>query len=208
MYTPRSFKVEEIDTLHAFMKANSFAIVVGVSGSRIEATHLPCLIDSTAGEFGTLRAHMARANPLWKMWTPDQEVLVIFTGPHGYVSPSWYQQQVTVPTWNYAAVHVSGKPHIISDTETLHALVTEQVRMYEEKEKSTWDQSLMQSLMGSELKAIVGFEIPIERIEGKFKFNQNRSAADQHGVVFALERSGCPFKKSVANVMRSLQGGK
>jgi transcriptional regulator len=204
MYTPRSFKVEELLVLHSFMEQHSFATIVSVADGVPSATHLPFLIDTTRGEFGTLRVHMARANPLWKAWTADTTVLVIFTGPHAYISPDWYQDQVTVPTWNYSAVHVYGRPQPLADQGALRLLVTQQVQLYEEKEGSLWDQSLMEGVMHTELQAIVGFEIPIERIEGKYKFNQNRSLADQQGVVAALERSGCPFKKAAGAFMRAL----
>jgi transcriptional regulator len=204
MYTPRSFKVEDLKTIHPFIKEHSFATIVSVNEGCPSATHLPFLLDTRRGEFGTLRAHMARANPLWKSWTPDTEVLVIFTGAHAYISPGWYETQTTVPTWNYAAIHVYGTPTLLPNTEALQALVTEQVALYEAKEDSSWDQSLMADIMETELQAIVGFEIPISRIEGKFKFNQNRSQADQEGVVAALERSGCPFKRTTGAFMRTL----
>ena len=203
MYTPRSFKVEEVPILHSFMEQHSFATIVSIADGSPSATHLPFLIDTTQGEFGTLRVHMARANPIWKSWTPETTVLVIFTGPHAYISPDWYENQVTVPTWNYAAVHVYGEPEPITDHDSLRLLVTQQVRLYEEKERSLWNQALMEDVMQTELQAIVGFEIPIKRLEGKYKFNQNRSLADQHGVVAALERSACPFKKAAGAFMRA-----
>jgi len=206
MYTPSSFKVEEVAVMHSFMAQHSFATVVSVIDGSPSATHLPFLIDSERGEFGTLRVHVARANPLWKTWTPETDVLVIFTGPHAYISPDWYDQKVTVPTWNYSAVHAYGRPREIADSKVLKALVQEQVRLYETKEHSLWNQSLMEEIMDTQLRGIVGFEIPIERLEGKFKFNQNRSLADQEGVTSALERSGCPFKKAAGAFMRALAG--
>jgi transcriptional regulator len=162
------------------------------------------MIEPSMGEMGAIRAHMARANPLWKSWGEGNEVLVIFTGPHAYISPSWYEQQVTVPTWNYSAVHAYGRPRIMTDSGTLQDLVTQQVAVYEDAENSIWDRSLMGGVIDTELKAIVGFEIPIERVEAKFKFNQNRSYADQAGVVSGLERSACPFKRAAGAFMRRL----
>lgn len=190
--------------MHSFMEQYSFATVVSVVDGCPSATHLPFLIDSKRGEYGTLRVHMARANPLWKSWASETEVLVIFTGPHAYISPDWYHQKVTVPTWNYSAVHAYGKPHELSSREELRALVTEQVRLYERKEESLWDQTLMEGVLETELRAIVGFEIPIQRLEGKFKYNQNRAALDQQGVASALERSGCPFKRAAGAFMRAI----
>jgi transcriptional regulator len=204
MYTPRSFKVEDLQTAHLFMKQHSFATLVSVTDGTPSATHLPFVLDSALGSNGTLRGHMARANPLWKSWTEQSQVLVIFTGPHAYISPSWYEQQVTVPTWNYSAVHAYGRPKLMDDFETLQSLVVQQVAIYEDAENSSWDRSLMTGVMATELKAIVGFEIEIERLEAKFKFNQNRSLSDQAGVVAALERSACPFKQAAGTFMRKV----
>lgn len=206
MYTPPSFRVEDLGAIHAFIKANSFAAIVSAHEGIPSGTHLPFMIDPERGSYGTLRAHLARANQLWRTWTPETNVLVIFTGPHAYISPAWYQHQETVPTWNYAAVHVYGKPQLIKNTEELRALVTHQVALYEDAEHSSWDRTLMEGVMETELKAIVGFEIEIDRIEAKFKFNQNRAPEDQSGVVRALEGSACPFKKAAGTFMRSLKG--
>lgn len=207
MYTPSAFKVEEIEQLQAFMKEFSFATLVSAVDGCPVATHLPFVVRPSDGQLGTLVAHMARANPLWSSWTPDTEVLVIFTGPHAYVSPSWYEHKVAVPTWNYSAVHAYGKPKLISDLDALSSLVVGQTEHYERQENSRWDRALMGDLLPPLLKAIVGFTIEIERIEGKFKFNQNRSSRDQDGVAHALHRSGCPFKRSVASFMRTLARG-
>lgn len=207
MYTPSAFHVEGIDRLHSFMEQHSFATIVSAADGSPSAIHLPVVVQPNGGRFGTLVAHMARANPLWRSWTSETEVLVIFTGPHAYISPSWYDQQVTVPTWNYSAVHAYGRARLITDPEALRALVIQQTNLYEGLEGSTWDRSLMDQVMESLLKGIVGFSIEIERLDGKFKFNQNRSVADHEGVTVALERSGCPFKRSVGAFMRSVIGG-
>jgi len=157
---------------------------------------------SRGGPRGTLVSHMARANPHWKSWTEQTRVLAIFQGPHAYITPGWYDQQRTVPTWNYATVHAYGTPRLIHDTDELRTIVTELVGLHEGAIESGWDRSLMDSVMSTELRAIVGFEIPIDSLEGKFKFNQNRSPEDQLGVVRGLERSGGPHEASVAAIMR------
>jgi transcriptional regulator len=204
MYTPRSFRVDEIQAVQAFIKQHSFATIVSVADGEPSATHLPFVLDNGRGPCGVLYAHMARANPLWKVWNEQAQVLVIFTGPHAYISPGWYEQQVTVPTWNYSAVHVYGRPKLMTDTATLRALVEKQVAIYEDAESSVWNRALMRGVMETEIKAIVGFEIEIERVEAKFKFNQNRSHADQAGVIAGLERSACPFKKAAGAFMRKV----
>ena len=204
MFTPRSFAVEDTKIVHEFIKTNSFAAIFSQHDSTPSATHLPFMLDAKDGTYGTLIAHMARANPLWKSWTPGTKVLIVFTGPHAYISPGWYENQITVPTWNYSAVHVYGRPELIHDPALLRPMVEDLVQIYEGKEGSTWDRSLMESIMEVELKAIVGFRITIERFEAKFKFNQNRSKEDQKGVQEALAKTACPFKREAASFMKTL----
>jgi transcriptional regulator len=204
MYTPHSFTVNDIKTIHEFIKTHSFATIFSQHGNSPSATHLPFIIDTEAGERGMLSAHMARANPLWKTWTPETQVLVVFTGPHAYISPGWYENQIAVPTWNYSAVHAYGKPQLIHDPVLLRPMVEALVQIYEKKEASTWDHSLMESIMDIELKAIVGFQVVIEKFEAKFKFNQNRSREDRDGVREALAKTACPFKQETASFMNKL----
>lgn len=202
MYLPRSFKEEDLPTLHALMRENSFAVLFSQTDDMPFATHLPFMVDSERGRYGTLIAHMARANPHWRQFEKSPEVLVIFQGPHAYISPAWYEDQVTVPTWNYAAVHAHGRPKLIHDKKELRGMVENLVRIHEKGIDSGWDIAQAEPIMETELKAIVGFEIPISRIEGKFKFNQNRSEEDRKGVIRALEKSDDPMQRIVAEVMR------
>ncbi len=168
------------------------------------ATHIPFMVDPDRGANGTLITHMARANPHWKSWTDGQtELLIVFHGPHAYISPAWYDNQITVPTWNYAAVHVHGSPSLIHDPERLRPIVERLVDLHEEQTGRAWDVSQMESIMDVQLKAIAGFEIPIRKIEGKFKFNQNLSRADQQGVVRALESSTDPAHRAIVEIMRA-----
>jgi transcriptional regulator len=206
MYTPTSFKVDDIDTAHAFMREFSFATVCSQTPEGVSATHLPFTIDSTRGLQGTMLCHLARANPLWKSWSGQQEVLVVFTGPHAYISPAWYQKKESVPTWNYSAVHAYGRPRMVESNEALITMVRDLVVLYEGHEGSTWDQRLMEPMLDQLVGAIVGFEIPIERIETKFKFNQNRSLEDQLGVIEALEGSELHSKREAGQFMRKVTG--
>jgi len=162
---------------------------------------LPFMIDPARGSLGTLVAHMARANPHWRAFATAPASLVIFAGPHAYISPAWYQQQVTVPTWNYTVVHASGHVRIV-DENALRDMVMRLVRQHEGPLGNPWDVSKAEAVMDSELKGIVGFEIPIDRIEGKFKLNQNRSVEDREGVIRALEGSAHPDEREVARLMR------
>ena len=202
MYNPRSFKVEDVSQLHTLIREFNFGIVISHSEGTAVATHLPFMIDAKRGANGTLIAHMARANPHWETWTEETELMVIFQGPHSYISPAWYQEQATVPTWNYATVHAYGRPVLIHEPENLRPMVKALVELHEEQIGRPWDISQMERVMETELKAIVGFEIAIERLEGKFKFNQNRTVEDQRAVVSALEESGNSNFRAVAAIMK------
>ena len=129
-------------------------------------------------------------------------MLAVFQGPHSYISPAWYEDQVTVPTWNYAVVHVYGTPRLIDDPGELRPMVERLTRQHEGAE-GEWDLSQADPVIETELKAIVGFEIPVDRIEGKYKFNQNRSHEDQAGVVRNLAESPDPTRRAVADIMTS-----
>jgi transcriptional regulator len=204
MYIPRSYQEDDLAKLHDMMRTHNFATAFTQSDGVPCATHLPMLIDATRGEFGTLVMHMARANPHWKAWDDSTTALVVFQGPHDYISPSMYANPEAVPTWNYAAIHAYGTPTVIHETALLRELVGGLTGYHEAGRNPQWDIQHAEPLMESNLKAIVGIEIPIERLEGKYKFNQNRSAEDQQGVVTALAESN----PAVAEIMRrNLAGG-
>src|SRR5260370_40830619 len=123
MYIPKAFREDDIKTLHTFMREYSFATLVTQQEGMPFASHLPFLLDREQGPYGTLLAHMARANPQWRDFDGTQEALVIFQGPHAYISPSWYQASLSVPTWNYAVAHAYGQPRIIEDQAILYTLL-------------------------------------------------------------------------------------
>ena len=198
MYIPEPFRVDDPQKLYEFIGANSFGTIVS-GGARPDATHLPFLVDLERGARGTLLAHFARANPHWKEFRTGGEALVIFQGPHCYLSPSWYDNQITVPTWAYSAVHVRGSVRLLDSVEEVKPLV-EQLVHYHER---VWSLEKAEPLMDQLLKMIVGFEIPIESIEGKFKFNQNTSKADQVGVADALMSSTNPNDQAVGAIMKA-----
>ena len=149
-----------------------------------------------------LRAHMAHANPQWRTFSPDREVLVIFHGPHHYVSPAWYASHPSVPTWNYAVVHALGRPTLIEDRERLTALLRELVTRHEAASPEPWKMALPPDYQDKMLSAIVGFEIEITRLEGKFKLSQNRPSEDRPLVIEELERLGSDDALGVAALMR------
>jgi transcriptional regulator len=202
MYNPRSYRNENEEALLALMRRYNFATLFTHRGGESFATHLPFLVDPERGPRGTLIAHMARANPHWKAFAGAAPSLVVFMGPHAYISPSWYQEQETVPTWNYAVVHATGTPLLVDDAVRLRAMVMRLVENHEAPLGHPWNLSKAESVIEAELAGIVGFEIPVDRLEGKFKLNQNRAREDQEGVIAALETSADPAEREVARMMR------
>lgn len=203
MYTPKHFEVRDPALLFALMDRFSFATLVSVDDGVPVASHLPFLIEPDRGSHGTLISHMARANTQWQTWNSDQEILTIFQGDHTYVSPSWYtQQQAAVPTWNYMVVHAYGVPHIIDDDAALDMLA----RVISKHEATFAEPWQMDATYATKLlRGIVAFEIPITRLEGKFKLSQNRSERDQQQVIEALSTSTDPIERELARHMHNLQ---
>jgi transcriptional regulator len=203
MYTPRSYRNEDTRELHALIRRYNFATLFTHRAGESFATHLPFMIDADRGPNGTLIAHMARANPHWRAFADAPPSLVVFLGPHAYISPAWYHHQETVPTWNYAVVHVTGTPRIVSDDGDMRAMVMRLVDEHEGPLGHPWDVAQAQAVMDVEMKGIVGFEIVIDRMEGKFKLNQNRAREDQEGVAAALEATEDPSAREIARLMRA-----
>lgn len=205
MYTPSAFAMKEPAEFHALMRAWPFAALLTVADGRIETTHLPFMLDADRGAQGTLVAHMARANPHWRLFDGKRESLTIFTGPHAYVSPSWYETPATVPTWNYAVVHARGRPEIIADRQRVRTILERLTAEHEAYVESPWSTALAgEDYLERQMDHIVAFEMPIERLEGKFKLGQNRSSADRAGVVAALAASGRELDRETAELMRRI----
>jgi len=207
MYIPPAFREDDLEVLHALMRDYSFAVVVTQQGGVPVATHLPLLLDCKRGAYGTLLGHMARANAQWTGFNGEQEALVIFQGPHTYVTPSWYEPGLNVPTWNYATVHAYGKPRIMADQEALITLLHTLVQTHEAGFERPWKLDMPDDALQSKLKEIVGFEMEITRLEGKFKLSQNRPAADQARVAAELQASQDTVIAEVGNIMSSRKKG-
>jgi transcriptional regulator len=210
MYLPKSFKVDDKATLHALMREHSFATLVTQREGAPFATHLPFLLKPEIGERGVLRGHMARANPQWQSME-GQSALVIFQGPHAYISPTWYGGSLNVPTWNYSAVHAYGTPRIFDQDQELRAFLEEIVQFYEAGQESPWSvDDAPEEFIGNLMKAIVGFEIEIMRLEGKWKLSQNKPVEEQEHVIARLRETGSPDNEAVAALMeaqvKSLRG--
>ena len=195
MYTPKAFEVTDLALLHAAMKQSELATLVTMTTQGLVATHLPLLLDETKGEYGTLTGHVSRANLQWRETDPNAEALIIFLGLDTYVSPNWYPaKQETgrvVPTWNYAAIHAYGRMTFYEDPEWLRTMVTDLTKRHEASFPAPWQVTDAPAVyIDSQLKAIVGFEFRILRLEGKQKFNQNRSVEDRLGVIEGLRELG------------------
>ncbi|MGA7158484.1 MAG: FMN-binding negative transcriptional regulator [Acidobacteriaceae bacterium] len=209
MYTPEAFRVDDLPTLHAEMQLHPFAALVSLTSTGLVATHLPILLDPNRGPNGTITGHVSRANHQWQTTDPATEALLLFTGPQTYVTPNWYpakqETHRVVPTWNYAAIHAYGPITFFDDPTRLLAIVTRLTDIHESTSPTPWQVTDAPApFIQGQLKAIVGFELPITRLEGKRKFNQNRSAADQAGVVAGLRSLNDPTKSSVADYMESI----
>ena len=203
MYIPASFAETDPRTLHEFIEQHSFGTLVTRGEEAPDASHIPFLLDRDAGPNGQLTGHLARANPQWKS-LEDSPVLVIFSGPHSYISPAWYGAQNVVPTWNYVAVHVYGRVRLVSDNDRLLEILHRTVDTYESGRPQPWsleepDDDFVRGL----LDAIVGFDIQIERIEGKWKLNQNHDPERRQRVVEGLRLAGSSDNKAIADLMDS-----
>ena len=204
LYVPEHFAERDLPALHAFLDDNGFATLISPDPVDPTVTHLPLLLDREPGGQGMLRGHVARSNPHWRTLETQPEVLAIFQGPHAYVSPSWYGSHPSVPTWNYAVVHVHGNVRLIHDKAALELLVRRLVQRYESPRPQPWPMQLPSDYQGRMLAEIVGFEITITRITGKFKLSQNRPADDRERVVAALE-AGTGAEQELARLMRRRQ---
>jgi transcriptional regulator len=185
------------------MRRHSFATLVTVEDGVPFATHLPFLVEpGPEGTQGRLLAHMARANPQWRAFSEDQDVLVIFQGPHAYVSPSWYVTQPNVPTWNYTVVHAYGRPRLIEEPEEVLRILRASVDTYESGFEKPWSVDDVGDFARKLLPGIAAFELRLTRVEGKFKLNQNRAPEDRRAVMERLERSEDPEQRAVGALMR------
>ena len=203
MYLPSAFRQDDLAELHAQMQASPFALLTSAGATGVQASHLPLLLAPDEGEFGTLYGHFARANPHWRDLQGGAEALAVFSGPDAYISPGWYPAKAehgkVVPTWNYIAVHARGPVELIEEPERLLQIVSRLSDQHESGRERPWAVSdAPREYIDSMLRAIVGFALPIRRLEGKWKLGQNRSAADQAGVRDGLASSPSPRDRELA----------
>jgi transcriptional regulator len=209
MYNPAHFEESRTDVLHGLITAHPLGTLVTLSAGGLTANHIPFELAPGSVPFGTLRAHVARANPVWKEFSRDVDALIIFQGPHAYITPTWYVETKpatgkVVPTWNYCVVHAHGPLRVIEDRDWLRAQLEQLVRRHEGPRVAPWEISdAPADFIEKQLGAIVGIEIPIARLIGKWKVSQNRSAPDRAGIVEGLRHESNADTRAMATLVES-----
>jgi len=206
MYCPAAFRQDDLPTLQAQIQATGLGVLTSSGEQGLQASHLPLLLEPGEGEFGTLYGHFARANPHWRDLASGAEALVVFSDADAYVHPGWYAAKAehgkVVPTWNYIAVHAWGQAEVFDDPERLLRLVSRLSERHEQGRTRPWAVSdAPGDYIDAMLRAIVGFALPIRRIEGKWKLSQNRSASDQASVRTGLAESARASDRELAQQM-------
>jgi transcriptional regulator len=227
MYLPRHFANADLARLHDLIETRMFGLLIVAKGDQVDAAHIPFVLDRVAPvgapinepvgvtrdcargahDYGRLRGHFARANPIWRACDGTAEALAVFAGPDTYISPDWYVTPHQVPTWNYIAVHAAGRPKVVNDEAQVRRLLEDLSARSEARlpAKKPWAvDKLPAEIYERMIKGIVAFEMPIDRIEGKWKLSQNRTEEDRRGVVAALETLDDANARAVAKAMRKL----
>lgn len=199
MYSPPYNRIEDLRQVADFMRANSFALVITGTGGALHASHLPVTVREAGGKL-VIHSHMARNNPQWQEFF-DDEALVVFSGPHAYVSPRWYADQERVPTWNYAAVHAYGTVKLNPDRSAKHAAQRELVREMDAEWLPKFD-ALRPAYVEAMLDGIVTFDIEVTRLETRWKLSQNRGRREMELIAAQLEKSGDSVERALAALTR------
>ena len=208
MYNPPHFQEERTDVLHQLIREHSLASVVTLGPDGLIANHVPLLLDPEPGPLGTLRGHISRMNPQWRDSLPHVSALAMFQGPSAYITPSWYRTREetgkVVPTYNYVVVHAHGPLTTYEDPELLLRNVRALTELHEAPLAKRWSvEDAPADFIREQLKGIVGIEIPILRLEGKWKVSQNRASADRQGVIEGLRDTGDPVSLAMADQVSS-----
>jgi transcriptional regulator len=195
MYLPKHFEETRVEVLHELIHAHPLGALVTLMPDGLDANHIPFEVDPDPAPLGTLRGHVARANPVWRDASRDVEAMVIFQGPGTYISPAWYptkkETAKVVPTWNYVVVHAHGPLRVIDDREWLRAFVEKLTNRHEAGRRDPWKVTdAPADYIDTQLGAIIGIEVPLTRLIGKWKVSQNRPAADREGAAEGLRQEG------------------
>jgi transcriptional regulator len=206
MYIPEHFAETRLDRLHGLIRERPLGLLVTCGPGGLTANHIPFVLDPAAGEWGTLHGHVARNNPVWREDLAVPEVLVVFQGPDAYVSPTWYptkhETHRQVPTWNYLTVHAHGPMLVHDDVRWLRAQAGRLTRMMESGQERPWKMAdAPREFTDDQLGRIVGIEIPLTRLVGKAKLNQNKDARDRVGAAAGLRASGTDGAAAVADLV-------
>jgi transcriptional regulator len=210
MYLPAQFTEARVPALHDAIRQARLGTLVTLGEAGLEASHVPMLVDPEPAPYGTLFGHVSRANPQWRCAAAGVQALAMFLGPDAYISPAWYatkrQTGKVVPTWNYVAIHAYGEVRFFEDAEQLLRLVTRLTETHEAGRPEPWAVTdAPAEFIRAQLKGIVGFELPIVRLEGKWKMSQNRPAEDRAGAIEGLRREGGVDEASVADIMAAVE---
>jgi len=210
MYTPPHFREDQLPVLHDAIQGARLGTLVTMGREGLEASHLPLVIDPGEGEYGTIYGHLSRANGQWRNADTAVPALAVCTGPDAYVTPSWYATKAetgkVVPTWNYVAVHAYGDIAFFDDARQLLDVVTRLTERHERGRDAPWAVSdAPDDYVQGHLKGIVGFRLPIARLQGSWKLSQNKSAADRAGVIGGLKGEGGALESEVAAAMESVE---
>lgn len=202
MYNPPKFREQDIELLLRLMRTYPFATVITQFEGKPFVNHLPVIVESRgAGEI-ILLGHMAKGNPQWRHFAVS-EAWVIFNGPHAYITPQWYKDPMNVPTWNYAVVHASGIATPVESIEEIERILSKSVDEFERREPKPWKYDLPEDFRSELVQAVVGFEIRVSKLEGKFKLSQNRAPEDREGVLAGLKTRKDEMSQKVGELMRS-----
>lgn len=211
MYVPTHFSETRIDVLHDLVRAHPFGALVVLASHGLDANHIPFEMDPEPAPFGTLRGHVARANPVWRDFSPQTDALALFEGPHAYISPAWYptknEHGKVVPTWNYAVVHARGPLRVIEDRDWLRRFVEQLTNRYEAARSDPWKVTdAPPPFIETLIESIVGIEIPIAQLTGKWKVSQNRPEKDRVGVVHGLMQLAGEGNRAMATMVQKKGG--
>lgn len=190
MYIPKYFEINDLSLIKEFLNSYGFGLLINNTQDDLNGTHLPFLYESNEGDKGTLYTHVARNNPQWQSLRPDKKVLAVFSGPHGYISPSWYLSNPAVPTWDYIAIHVYAYPELIEYKEKLYDLLAKTSNFYEMQNGSDWKPDFTGDYYQKLAQAIVGIKFKVVDMQASFKLSQNKSEEDKNKVIAALKAKG------------------